>query len=59
MDAYVMEAKGEFEKAVKNLGVGMDKLRSGQANPAMLNGVMCDYYGDRMAIVAPLFSRRY
>ena len=51
MDAYVMEAKGEFEKAVKNLGVGMDKLRSGQANPAMLNGVMCDYYGDRMAIV--------
>lgn len=51
MDEYVIDAKASFQNAIKNLGTGMDKLRSGQANPAMLNGVTCDYYGEKMPIV--------
>lgn len=51
MDDYVIDAKNSFQNAIKNLEIGMDKLRSGQANPAMLNGVTCDYYGEKMQIV--------
>ncbi|MGM9813677.1 MAG: ribosome recycling factor [Candidatus Enteromonas sp.] len=51
MDEYVIDAKNSFQNAIKNLEIGMDKLRSGQANPAMLNGVTCDYYGEKMPIV--------
>ena len=51
MDDYVIDAKNSFQNAIKNLEIGMDKLRSGQANPAMLNGVTCDYYGEKMPIV--------
>lgn len=51
MDDYVIDAKNFFQNAIKNLEIGMDKLRSGQANPAMLNGVTCDYYGEKMPIV--------
>ena len=50
MDAYVIDAKQSFEGTIRNLGIGMDKLRSGVANPAMLNGVTCDYYGEKMPI---------
>ena len=50
MDAYVIDAKQSFEGPIRNLGIGMDKLRTGVANPAMLNGVTCDYYGEKMPI---------
>ena len=52
MDAYVIDAKQSFEGTIRNLGIGMDKLRTGVANPAMLNGVTCDYYGEKMPIFA-------
>lgn len=52
MDAYVIEAKERFEKTITALKGGLSKLRSGRANPAMLEGIKCDYYGDKMDIVS-------
>ena len=52
MDAYVIECKDRFEKSVAALKVSLGKLRSGRANPAMLEGIKCDYYGDKMDITA-------
>ena len=51
MDAYVIECKDRFEKTVASLEQSLGKLRSGRANPAMLNGIKCDYYGEKMDIV--------
>ena len=52
MDAYVVECKEKFEKTVVALKQNLGKLRSNRANPAMLNGIRCDYYGDKMDISA-------
>ena len=52
MDAYVIEAKDRFDKTVVALKGSLGKLRSGRANPAMLEGIKCDYYGDKMDIVS-------
>jgi len=52
MDAYVIECKDRFEKSVAALKVSLGKLRSGRANPAMLEGIKCDYYGDKMDITS-------
>ncbi|MBQ9457716.1 MAG: ribosome recycling factor [Bacilli bacterium] len=52
MDAYVIEAKDRFEKTIASLKGQLAKLRSGRANPAMLEGIKCDYYGDKMDIVS-------
>ena len=50
MDAYVLECKDRFEKTVSALKGHLAKLRSGRANPAILEGIQCDYYGDKMDI---------
>lgn len=50
MDAYVVECKEKFEKTIVALNQNLGKLRSNRANPAMLNGIRCDYYGDKMDI---------
>lgn len=50
MDAYVLECKDRFQKTVASLKGGLAKLRSGRANPAMLEGIQCDYYGEKMDI---------
>ena len=52
MDAYVLEVKDRFEKTIAALKASLAKLRSGRANPAMLEGIKCDYYGDKMDITA-------
>lgn len=52
MDAYVLECKDRFEKSVAALKAGLGKLRSGRANPAMLEGIKCDYYGEKMDITS-------
>jgi ribosome recycling factor len=52
MDAYAIEAKEKMEKSIAAFKVGLSKLRSGRANPAMLNGIMCDYYGEKMYITS-------
>lgn len=52
MEALVNEAKGEMNKAIEAYKGRLSKLRSGRANPAVLNGIKCDYYGDKMDITA-------
>lgn len=51
MDELVLEARKGFEKSIESFKHQLAKLRSGRANPAMLNGIQCDYYGDKMDIV--------
>jgi len=50
MDAYVLECKDRFEKTIAALKSSLAKLRSGRANPAILEGIKCDYYGEKMDI---------
>lgn len=50
MDAYVIELKDKLQKTVESYRGSLAKLRSARANPAMLNGIKCDYYGEPMDI---------
>ncbi len=52
MDAYTLEASEKMNKSLDSLSLGLSKLRSGRANPSMLNGVKCDYYGEKMDITS-------
>ena len=52
MDAYVKEAQEKMGKSIDSFRHNLGKLRSGRANPAILSGIMCDYYGDKMDITA-------
>ena len=52
MDPLVKEAADTMGKSIDSFIVGLSKLRSGRANPALLNGLQCDYYGDKMDISA-------
>ena len=50
MDPIVNEAKEKFDKCVAAFESNLGKLRSGRANPAILAGIQCDYYGEKMDI---------
>ena len=50
MDPIVLEARDKFAKCVASFEGSLSKLRSGRANPGMLAGITCDYYGERMDI---------
>jgi ribosome recycling factor len=39
------EAKDEMEKALRSLRIELQKVRTGRANPALLENVNVDYYG--------------
>jgi len=52
MDPLVKEASDTMGKSLDSFVIGLGKLRSGRANPALLNGLQCDYYGDKMDISA-------
>ena len=52
MDPIVLEAEGRMDKSIEAFKGSLLKLRSGRANPAILNGITCDYYGDKMEITA-------
>ena len=43
-------AKDAMDKAIQHLEAELIKIRAGKANPAMLEGVMVDYYGTRAPI---------
>jgi len=46
MDDYALEAKEKMAKTIENLRGSLATLRTGRANPSMLNGIMVDYYGE-------------
>ena len=52
MDALVLEAKGKMEKSIASFQNALSRLRSGRANPAILSGIKCDYYGEKMDITS-------
>ena len=52
MDPLAKEAADTMEKSLQSFIGALGKLRSGRANPAILNGIMCDYYGDKMDIAS-------
>jgi len=43
-------AKDLMDKSIKHLELELSKVRAGKANPAMLENVMVDYYGSKVAI---------
>ncbi len=45
---FILEnAKEQMDKAVTHLEAELTKVRAGKANPAMLEGILVDYYGAR------------
>ncbi len=42
--------KSLMEKAINHLESELQKVRAGKANPAMLENIMVDYYGSKVAI---------
>lgn len=52
MDAYTKEIIEKMNKTIDALKSSLNKLRSARANPAMLNGIQCDYYGEKMDITS-------
>ena len=45
MDEILMNAEVEMETAIENMKKRFLNIRAGRANPAMLDGVMVNYYG--------------
>ena len=45
MDELVLQAQEEMQKRVEMLKASLTSLRTGRANPAMLNNINVDYYG--------------
>lgn len=45
MDDILMEAEMEMQTAIENMEKRFLNIRAGRANPAMLDGVMVNYYG--------------
>ena len=39
------DAKDRMDKAIKSLDVRLSKVRTGRASPALLDGIMVEYYG--------------
>ena len=50
MDELTIQAKEKMDKTIANLKANFATLRTGRANPSMLDKVQADYYGDKMPI---------
>ena len=50
MDELTNQAKAKFDKTVTSLKENLVTLRTGRANPNMLDKVQADYYGEKMPI---------
>ena len=46
IDSTIAKGKAAFDKAIDHLKSELQKIRAGKASPAMLNGIMVDYYGN-------------
>ena len=47
----VDQAKAKFSQAVDHFTEGLKSLRTGRANPAMLDGIMVEAYGTQMPLI--------
>lgn len=50
MEPIITEMQEQMQKSIANLRENFGKLRSAQANPQILAGIKCDYYGELMNI---------
>lgn len=50
VELFIDDAKDSMQKAVNHLENELTKIRAGKASPAMLDGVMVDYYGNKTAL---------
>lgn len=41
----IMDTEKQMQKAIESLDLRLLNIRAGRANPAMLNGIMVNYYG--------------
>ena len=46
----IQAGQEKFEQAVEHFVEEAAKLRTGRANPALLEGILVDYYGTRTAL---------
>jgi len=46
IESTLTSGKAEMDKAIDHLKSELAKIRAGKASPAMLNGLMVDYYGN-------------
>ena len=45
IELYIIQTEEAFDKALDHLAYELNKIRAGKSSPAMLNGIMVDYYG--------------
>lgn len=45
INMFLDEAKELMDKTIRHTGLEFNKIRAGKANPAMLDGLMVEYYG--------------
>ena len=50
VDTIISDTRSTMHKALNHLEAELVKIRAGKANPAMLDGIMADYYGTPTAI---------
>lgn len=46
LEDFLKESYELFDKAIAHLNEDLTKIRAGKANPAMLKGIMVEYYGN-------------
>ena len=46
MQDSIAQLKSKMQKSLESLGVEFNKIRTGRANPSILDGVKVDYYGN-------------
>lgn len=50
MNEIALEAKTSMDKSIDSLKKNLSTLRTGRASPALLEHIMVDYYGDKIAL---------
>jgi ribosome recycling factor len=50
INKIISDTEAYMQKAINHLEAELVKIRAGKANPAMLDGIMADYYGNATAI---------
>jgi ribosome recycling factor len=45
IESQILQATESFEKAMEHLAFELNKIRAGKASPAMVSGIMVEYYG--------------
>lgn len=47
MQKAIEDKKGDLDKVIEHLKIEMGKIRTGRANPALVESLLVDYYGTK------------